>query len=287
MKSIEDYPQQSLRIAVAQAASVSGDIPENVRRAAAMIEEAARGDARLVVFPEKYLTGYVPEIIAADPERYALARGDERLEPIRQACREHGIAAIVGAPTREGGDLYISSIVIDPSGADLHVSHKAHLFHSEKEVFKSDDKRTLLKIGDWTIGLGICYDAGFPEHSRLLAQAGCHVYLVSSLFSKGMGYQESRVWFPARALDNTVYAVMANHAGKTGVWDACGGSAVWDPYGRLIVEASESEPEVIFAELEPGLLREARASEQMLADSAGLPQPEAIVAVLAGGNERP
>lgn len=69
------YPLQPLRIAVAQAAAASGDIPENVRRATAMIGEAARGGARLAVFPEKYLTGYVPEIIVTDPELYALSPG--------------------------------------------------------------------------------------------------------------------------------------------------------------------------------------------------------------------
>ncbi|CAM4306144.1 hypothetical protein PATA110616_06875 [Paenibacillus tarimensis] len=103
-------------------------------------------------------------------------------------------------------------------------------------------------IKDWNIGPGICYDAGFPEHSRILAQAGCHVYLVSSLFSKGVGYLESRIWFPARALDNTINTVMANHAGKTGVWEACGGSAVWDPFGQLVAEASESDQEVVIAD---------------------------------------
>ena len=104
--------------------------------------------------------------------------------------------------------------------------------------------------------------------------------MVSSLFSKGIGYLESRVWFPARALDNTIYTVMSNHAGKTGIWDACGSSAVWNPFGQIIAEASETASEVIIVDLDPNILREARAAEQMLAESFQIQHnPEKIVII--------
>ncbi|UYY98650.1 carbon-nitrogen hydrolase family protein [Peribacillus frigoritolerans] len=261
------YPQSSLRVAVAQATSVSGNIPENVNSAVSMIEYAAQKGADIIVFPEKFLTGYVPEIIMSDYSRYTITENDDRLGPIRTACKVHEICAIIGTPTQSNNSIYISSVVIDNSGVDILTYHKTHLFSSEKNIFKSDDKLNILNIKGWNIGLGICYDAGFSEHSRVLAQSGCHAYIVSSLFSKGTGYLESRIWFPARALDNTIYAVMVNHAGKTGVWDACGSSAIWNPFGQLIAEASETEPEVIIVDLDPNQLREARNAENMLVDS--------------------
>ena len=280
-------PKSSLRVAVAQAVSLSGDILKNVERAVAMINEAAKKGADIIVFPEKFLTGYVPEMIVTDLDRYALSPNDPRLDPVRDVCKLYQICAILGTPTRSDGDLYISSVVIDGAGAELLAYHKTHLFHSEKGIFKSDDELNILNLKDWNIGLAICYDAGFPEHSRALAQAGCHVYLVSSLFSKGIGYLESRVWFPARALDNTMYAVMTNHAGKTGVWDACGGSAVWNPFGQLVAEASESESEVLLVDLDPSTLREARTAERMLADSVGIRHiTDNIVMTRMEANER-
>ncbi|MBB3112257.1 putative amidohydrolase [Paenibacillus phyllosphaerae] len=263
-------PTQPLRVAAAQAISQSGDIAANVDRAVAMIAEAAQKDADIVQFPEKYLTGYVPEIIVTDPDRYAVRSNDPRLAPIREACKRHKIAAIVGSPTLSDEGLHISSIVIGADGTELSAYHKTHLFHSEIGVFRPDPRLSILTLKGWKIGLGICYDAGFPEHARALAQAGCHVYMVSSLFSKGGGYLESRIWFPARALDNTVYAVMTNHAGKTGVWDACGASGIWSPMGQLIVAASESEAELIVADLHPEALQAARKAEHMLADSVGI-----------------
>ncbi|WP_229377321.1 carbon-nitrogen hydrolase family protein [Streptomyces sp. VRA16 Mangrove soil] len=76
----------------------------------------------------------------------------------------------------------------------------------------------------------------------------------------------SRTWFPARALDNTCYAVPANHIGATGGWDACGSSAVWGPEGRPLAEAGPDRQELITADLDPRQLRAARDSEPMLRD---------------------
>lgn len=63
------------------------------------------------------------------------------------------------------------------------------------------------------------------------------------------------MWFAARALDNTIFSVMCNHVGKTGKWDATGKSAVWNPYGQLIKEASQDNEEVLIVELDPKLLK--------------------------------
>ena len=134
-------------------------------------------------------------------------------------------------------------------------------------MFKTDSRLCILNIDDWKIGRGICYDSGFPEHSRALAKAGCQVYLVSALFSKGNGYSESRIWFPARALDNTMYTAMCNYVGKTGVWDTAGSSGVWNPLGKLVKEASKDEEELLIVDLDPSKLKEAREGELMLQDS--------------------
>ncbi|AXX64474.1 carbon-nitrogen hydrolase family protein [Bombilactobacillus bombi] len=261
-------PTGNLRVALAQMQSIDGDIQRNVERAVEMIEQAAEKKTKLIVFPEKYLTGYVPELIAADKEKYTLSDNDERLLPLYAACKKNHIIAIVGAPTRANGNIYISSIVISSKGEEKIRYHKMTLFQSEKKLYTGDINMVILSLGDWKLGLGICYDAGFSEHARLLAQAGCHAYLVSSLFSKGNGYNEAKIWFPARALDNTMFVTMTNYVGKTGDWQTCGASGIWNPMGHLIAGASETEPNLIIADLCPNDIKEARLGEQMLSDSS-------------------
>ncbi|MEV7187187.1 carbon-nitrogen hydrolase family protein [Kitasatospora sp. NPDC093102] len=262
------YPERPLRIATVQAQAVAGDIPANVAQVAGLIREAARAGARLVLFAEKFLSGYEPELIRTDPVKYAVQPGDPRLAPIAEACRETGTAAIVGAAVQDGADLRISALVLGPDGGFVTRYDKQHLFKSEREHYRPGTAGCTVELDGWRLGLGICYDSGFPEHARAAALDGCHAYLVGALFSTGHGHHESRTWFPARALDNTLYTVLANHIGHTGGWHTCGGSAVWGPDGRLIAEASEDRRELVVVDLDPAVLRTTRETETLLADLA-------------------
>ncbi|MDF6043911.1 carbon-nitrogen hydrolase family protein [Streptomyces sp. JH14] len=259
-------PSHPIRIAAAQAQAVAGDIEANVATVAAMVRESARAGARLVVFPEKFLSGYEPDLIRADPERCAVQPDDPRLAPVAEACRETGTVAVVGAAFHDRGDLYVSALVVGASGELVTRYDKQNLFKAEREIYREGAAGCTLELDGWRLGLGICYDSGFPEHARAAALDGCHAYVVGALFSVGNGYHESRTWFPARALDNTCYAVLANHIGTTGGWNTCGASAIWGPDGRVHAEAGPDRRELITADLDPQTLIAARDSEPMLRD---------------------
>ncbi|WP_255977485.1 carbon-nitrogen hydrolase family protein [Streptomyces longispororuber] len=265
-RPVHPLPSRPIRIAAAQAQAVAGDVEANVATVAGIIRDAARAEARLVVLPEKFLSGYEPDLIRAAPDKCAVQPGDPRLNPIADACRETGTAAVVGAAFHDQGDLYVSALVFDASGELVTRYDKQHLFKSEREIYRDGAAGCTLQIEGWRLGLGICYDSGFPEHARAAALDGCHAYVVGALFSVGNGYHESRTWFPARALDNTCYAVLANHIGTTGGWHACGSSAIWGPDGRPLAEAGTDRPELITADLDPQALLAVRDAEPMLRD---------------------
>ncbi|MGV9340494.1 carbon-nitrogen hydrolase family protein [Streptomyces sp. NPDC003688] len=251
-------PAHPLRIATAQAQAVAGDIEANVVTVAAMIREAAAAGARLVVFPEKFLSGYEPELIRADPRRHAVQPRDPRLAPVAAACRETGTVAVVGAAFHEDGDLYVSAFVIGADGEHVTRYDKQHLFPTETPIYRAGTTGRTLELDGWRLGLGICYDSGFPEHARAAALDGCHAYVVGALFGVGNGYQESRTWFPARARENTCYTVLSNHIGTTGDWHTCGSSAVWGPDGRALAEAGPDRQELVVVDLDPEVLLAAR-----------------------------
>ena len=244
-----NFPITPLRIAIAQLTPKDGDIAGNVSIVTSMIKQAEKEKTDLIVFPEKFLTGYVPELIEKDTDVHTFQPNDKRLEPIRRCCKENHMYAIIGAPTQNQQKLYVSSIVINPKGEEQLIYNKTHLYPTETQLFQSDDKQAILEIKGWKIGIGICYDSNFPKHAEHLAKAGCQVYLVSALFSKGNGYLESRTWFPARAKDNFIFTVMCNFIGKTGAWDTCGSSAVWNPKGDIISEASAEKSELLVVDL--------------------------------------
>ncbi|HEX7937331.1 MAG TPA: carbon-nitrogen hydrolase family protein [Paraburkholderia sp.] len=263
-------PQVSLCIAAAQAQAVCGDVTANIARTVELTGLAADRGAKLVVFPEKFLSGYEPALIAGEPARYAFEESDARLDPIREVCRARGIAAIVGAATR-GADglqtgLHISSLIFDRRGEDVAPYRKQYLYRSEADIYRPGTRGCILELDGWRLALGVCYDSGFPEHARLAALNGAHAYLVSGLFSVKSGFHQSRIWFPARAFDNTLYVLLSNHVGTTGGWDTCGASAIWSPYGDAIAQASRDRQEVITALLDPAALADVRERETALAD---------------------
>ncbi|MFF9866627.1 MULTISPECIES: carbon-nitrogen hydrolase family protein [unclassified Streptomyces] len=262
----EQSPSRGLRVAAAQATPVAGDVGANAATVAAMVRQAAGRGARVAVFPEKFLSGYEPGLIAADPERCAVQVGDARLDGVREACRDGGVVGIVGAAVHDGGALYVSALVIDAQGRDAGRYDKQTLFAAERDVYRQGETGCTVEVDGWRLGLGICYDSGFPEHARAAALDGCHAYVVGALFGVGNGYHESRMWFPARAFDNTMYSVLANHVGRTGGWNTCGGSGVWGPDGRLVAEAGAEEAEVVLADLDPVALKDVRERHTMLRD---------------------
>jgi predicted amidohydrolase len=268
-------PPTSLRIAAAQAQPVPGDVAANIARTVELTGLAADRGAKLVVFPEKFLSGYEPDLIAGDPAKYAFDAHDARLEPIRAVCGRRGIAVIVGAATRgasgEGGEggaggLHISSLVFKQSGEQIEPYHKQYLYSSEAWIYRPGLHGGMLELDGWRLALSVCYDSGFPEHARRAALNGAHAYLASALFSAKTGYHQSRIWFPARAFDNTMYALLSNHVGTTGGWAACGASAIWNPYGDVIAQAGRDRDEVITALLDPAVLADIRERETVLAD---------------------
>ena len=257
----------TLKVGCAQLHPVCGDIQHNINAVVRALKSASAQGIQLLIFPEKFLSGYEPDLIASHPDIYAVKPHDARLNTIAETCREYTITAIVGAATIDEGALFISSIIFGSSGSELGRYHKQRLFHSEKARYTAGRQNCILEMGPWRLGLGICYVSGFPDHAQSLAIQGCQAYLVSALFSRGGGYHESRTWFPARALDNTVYVVMANHCGVTGGWDTCGGSAIWDPLGYLLAEAGSDNEEIVAVTLSIDAIHAARKRENMLNDT--------------------
>ena len=63
------------------------------------------------------MSGYAGDLFDDQAERCVVDPEGAVLEPIRAACRAGQMAAVVGAPVREGDALLLSSLVIDRTGA--------------------------------------------------------------------------------------------------------------------------------------------------------------------------
>ena len=240
-------PSEPIRIAVAQAVAVPGDVERNVATTARLIRTA---QADVVVFPELFLCCYDLEAVADVTE------DDPRLEPIRGACRDAGSTAVVGASVRVGDARRISALVIGPGGETVARADKQYVDRSELRLFEPGEPASF-ELKGWQLAIGICRDGTFPEHARAAALAGAHVYLCP------VSHEHVSVVHPARAFENTMYVALSNHVGQ----NANGHSTLYGPEGEVLADAGEADERIVSVELDPRRLAELRERRPVLAEA--------------------
>ncbi|MFG2523020.1 carbon-nitrogen hydrolase family protein [Streptomyces sp. NPDC048527] len=274
MKTKLSSHRAPLRVAVAQTQARPGDITHNVAESAFVVKAAGEAGVRVLLFPELALTGYEPAWLRASLPEHAVDPYGPELDPIREACRASGVTAIVGAPTASGQRSAISAVVLDGHGRTTAVCHKQHLEAHERELFVPGTDCCTVTVDGWRLALGICYDASFPEHARAAALAGADAYLCGGAFVTGDSDHRRSVYFPARALENTLYVLFANFVGRQGPWEFCGGSAIYGPDGRLVAEVGSEEAAIAIADLDDTDLASTRKNLTMLEDLTNHPDAQ-------------
>jgi predicted amidohydrolase len=253
---------RALRVAAAQTQPVPGDIAANAAAAVELIATAATAGAAVVVFPELFLCGYDLPLLRADPKRCAVTATDPRLDPLRQACRDHHAVALVGACVAHSSDRTLSVLVVDWHGEVAATYDKQILWGPERGLFRPGKRGCTIELDGWRLGLGVCYELNFPEHARAAAHAGMDAYLCQTASST---VRRRGLLLAARAMENTCYVVLANHTGPTRHGHFAGHSVIYDPYGRRLADAGRS-PGVILGDLDPSVLARAREAYTVLAD---------------------
>ena len=101
------------------------------------------------------------------------------------------------------------------------------------------------------IGLFICYDASFPEVSRILAIKGAELLVHSTNWNKPDDF-DMDMYVAVRALENTVYIACCNRIGKDKSLDFFGHTKILDPTGRIISEIKGEVEGYTYASLDYG-----------------------------------
>ncbi|MFE3142927.1 carbon-nitrogen hydrolase family protein [Streptomyces scopuliridis] len=152
----------------------------------------------------------------------------------------HDTTARPGTPGRSG-QPYNAVLVVDPAGVVAGHYAKAHLWGPERDAFSPGTGLVAIEDGGVSLGLGICYDAGFPEFARAHRRAGAHAVLYCSAFAEGATEHRYGVYHPARAVENGVYTLVSNAVGDIAGEHYFGRSGAWDPTGRPLTALGDEE----------------------------------------------
>jgi predicted amidohydrolase len=247
------------KIAAVQIDCRLGDVPANLRAVRTSLRDAARHGARLAVFPECALTGYCFE--SRDEARlFAEPAPGPSLHAIAADCRELGVWAVVGMLERDDavGGLFNACALVGPAGL-LASYRKIHLPYLGVDRFATPGDRPFAvhDLGGLRVGMHICYDGSFPESARVLTVLGADLLVLPTNWPTGAA-PTMRHLTAARALENHVYFAGVNRVGEERGFRFIGQSRIIDCDGELMASAGADAPEMITAEIDPGVARNKR-----------------------------
>lgn len=228
-------------VAVAQVPAKLGDVRANLDAMAGYMREAAAAGARLLVFPECYLSGYMFDD-RASALGAAIGTDSAEMREMAKLCAEHRIEIIVGFLEASGDELYNSAAVIGADGV-IGIHRKRHLPFLGADRFVDEPPGTELSLFDTTVGkvgVAICYEIRFPEIMRSLALAGADFIALPTNWpvqSAILAEQFTRV----RAAENFIYLLVANRADEEGDATFLGQSQIIDPLGAVIGNSGRTQ----------------------------------------------
>lgn len=256
------------RIAIAQVKS-SIDKEENLRTAVSMVEQAGRGGAELITFPE-FLMAFSPASQSGEElSKIAEAVEGRFISTLRETASKNRLAvlATIYETSTTPGRVFDTAVWIDARGNIAMTYRKLHLYDAfgfrESDKFQPGSAVPPPVVSDeCRFGVMICYDIRFPEMARMLALEGANILVAPAGWVQGdLKVDHWRTMIKARALENGCYIIAPGQTGNIYI----GHSMIVDPLGRTIVDLGEREG-LDFADLDSKLISETRERLPLLAN---------------------
>ncbi len=249
--------------------NASDDKQDNLLRAEAMVRQAIAQKAQWILLPEVFsFRGNFrsKEILQQTSEDIPGITSERFLN----LARTHKVDILLGSILEKSQDnrAYNTSVALNGASGNVVKYRKINLFEailgdkiiSESDCMEGGDKSQTVVVGDFKVGLSICYDLRFPALYQDYARQGATVLTAPSCFTRITGEAHWEVLLRARAIENLAYVVAPNQVGTDckGV-EAFGHSMVIDPWGHIVARGSADKEEIIYAEILIEKVKEARS----------------------------
>ena len=266
---------RKVTVAGAQLGPIQKDEPRSdvVRRMLALMDEAKRAGADLIVFPELTLTTFFPRWYMEDPAEidgwFEREMPNAATRPLFERAAGYGMGMYLGyAELTPDGHHFNSSIIVDRTGVIVGKYRKVHLpghaefdpdrafQHLEKRYFEPGDLGfPVWRTMDGIFGMCICNDRRWPETYRVMGLQGVEMVLLgyntpSVNAQNGAEGPEQRLFHnrlsvQAGAYQNSTWVVAVAKAGVEDGFPMIGGSLIVNPAGEIVVEAKTEADELI------------------------------------------
>lgn len=275
--------QPTFNAAVVQASPVVFDRERTIDKVGDLAADAARQGAKLVVFPEAFVSAYPRDLDfgAVVGSRTEEGREDFRrywessvdvpgpaVDRLGEIARANDIYLVIGVIERDGGTLYCTVLYFAPDGAFLGKHRKLMPTGAERLVWGFGDGSTM-PVFDTPLGkLGavICWENYLPLMRAAMYAKGIELYCAPTADARD-------VWTASMrhiAVEGRCYVLSCNQfnrrsdyppdyrwaaARTTGSENAndvvcCGRSCIVDPYGNYLAGPAADGECILVAEID-------------------------------------
>ena len=233
-----------MRVALIQFDIRWNDETANHEQLKPLVEEAAKGGARLVVLPEMFNSGF--SFLSGATASKANETG---VDFLREMSLRHSIALCGSLPEQHGNDRPFNTLYVADRGEIIGQYQKLHLFSfgGEPEKYQGGNKLLTLKIDDIRFSFFVCYDLRFPVPFEILGSK-TDAFIVVANWPAPRAYHW-RSLLVARAIEQQAYVIGVNRIGTGGELQYSGDSICLEPRGQVICDAN-SKPGVFFTDID-------------------------------------
>lgn len=240
-----------LTVGAAQIAT-HADLPANLEKIEARLDEASHRECEVLLFHEGCLTGYPDAERVVDLDFAAIESAEKR---IQRLAGQLGVATVVGTTSRREGQVFNDLLIIDEAGRLL--GRYAKTWRAGEPWYAAGSGPVIFRVCGVEATAIICHDLRYPELTRLGVAAGARIVFIANNESgltaenKLLGYRSMQI---SRATENLVYAVMANapadahHMKRSNT--SHGNSMIVDVMGDVMDEATSFEERLVVARLD-------------------------------------
>ncbi len=233
--------------------SAGPETERNIQRALEMAEVAAERGARIICYPELFLTRWFPKQEDKTLFSWAINPLGETLGRFQHTSQKTGTVIIVPFFESASGKYYNSAAVFD-CGKHLGTYRKLHIpdlpQYREQFYFSPGDAGLpVYETSQGRIGVQICWDNLFPEASRVLALRGAEIVFAPTAASINTHTLWERA-VSSNAFTNNIFVFRVNRVGKEGELSFYGRSFCADPWGETVSDLAGGKEAIVLADID-------------------------------------
>lgn len=221
-----------------QVCNTNGQAEDTLARALRHADEAAKENARLIVFPELFMASSGPTPAEAGQSAKVTPKV---LDSFAELSRRRQAYYVLDLVEESAGRLHHTAFILGPNGIAAKY-RKVHLTSAEREWAVPGSEYCVVPLPFGHLGIMLGHEVCFFEVARTLTCMGADVIALPSSWRAA---REAELFTSERALENKVFIVAANRTDS----QYPGASRVVQPNASVTHKAGGTQEDYLFAYL--------------------------------------